>query len=861
MNQYTVIGILAHVDAGKTTLSEALLFQAGVIRKQGRVDHKDAFLDTNPLERERGITIFSKQAILPLPEKTITLLDTPGHVDFSAETERTLQVLDAAILVISGLDGVQSHTETLWQLLQQYHIPTFLFLNKMDLSPYSEAELLTQLQEKLSPHCLSFTQKDAAFYEAAALAEEACLQQYLETEQISDDLLRTAIANRTLFPCWFGSALKQQGIADFLNLLDKYAPTVPEQPAFGAKVYKITEDESGNRLTHLKITGGTLHVRDKLSSGEKITQIRLYNGVKFQTVDAVTSGMVCAITGLSKTYAGQGLGKEHDTAPPTLAPVLSYRVQIPPSLDVHKVLENMRKLEQEDPQLQVRWNEQLQEISVRLMGEIQLAVLQRLMLERFSMPISFDSIAYRETIQKPVEGVGHYEPLRHYAEVHLLLEPLPTGSGLQFAAACKEDDLDRNWQRLVLTHLQEKTHGGVLMNAPVTDMKITLIAGKAHVKHTEGGDFRQATYRALRQGLLSTESVLLEPWYQFRLTIPTECVGRAIADLQHMSATFSAPEQATPTTQVLQGTAPVSELRTYSETVVAYTKGKGRLFCQMKGYFPCHNTEEVLEQVSYDGANDPENSGDSIFCSHGAGVLVKWDDVPKHMHLPYAYVPEQKAELTPPVQLARQAERYRSQLEEDQALLGWFERTYGKIQRDPRQALDRLPDDGTETAKTAPLQPLKTGDVYLLVDGYNVIHAWDSLKQYLPDHLELARKQLSDWLCNYQGFRQCQVILVFDAYQVKGGREHVEQYHNIHIVYTKEAETADAYIERTTYDLAKERRVRVVTSDGLEQRIILGNGACRVSAAEFEKELKEVEQAIQSYLQSGHHPSNHITMK
>ena len=855
MNQYTVIGILAHVDAGKTTLSEALLFQAGVIRKQGRVDHKDAFLDTNPLERERGITIFSKQAILPLPEKTITLLDTPGHVDFSAETERTLQVLDAAILVISGLDGVQSHTETLWQLLQQYHIPTFLFLNKMDLSPYSEAELLTQLQEKLSPHCLSFTQKDAAFYEAVALAEEACLQQYLETEQISDDLLRTAIANRTLFPCWFGSALKQQGIADFLNLLDKYAPTVSEQSAFGAKVYKITEDESGNRLTHLKITGGTLHVRDKLPSGEKITQIRLYNGVKFQTVDAVTSGMVCAITGLSKTYAGQGLGKEHDTAPPTLAPVLSYRVQIPPSLDVHKVLENMRKLEQEDPQLQ--------EISVRLMGEIQLAVLQRLMLERFSMPISFDSgsIAYRETIQKPVEGVGHYEPLRHYAEVHLLLEPLPTGSGLQFAAACREDDLDRNWQRLVLTHLQEKTHGGVLMNAPITDMKITLIAGKAHVKHTEGGDFRQATYRALRQGLLSTESVLLEPWYQFRLTIPTECVGRAIADLQHMSATFSAPEQATPTTQVLQGTAPVSELRTYSETVVAYTKGKGRLFCQMKGYFPCHNTEEVLEQVSYDGANDPENSGDSIFCSHGAGVLVKWDDVPKHMHLPYAYVPEQKAELTPPVQLARQAERYRSRLEEDQALLGWFERTYGKIQRDPRQALDRLPDDVTETAKTAPLQPLKTGDVYLLVDGYNVIHAWDSLKQYLPDHLELARKQLSDWLCNYQGFRQCQVILVFDAYQVKGGREHVEQYHNIHIVYTKEAETADAYIERTTYDLAKERRVRVVTSDGLEQRIILGNGACRVSAAEFEKELKEVEQAIQSYLQSGHHPSNHITIK
>ena len=638
MNQYTVIGILAHVDAGKTTLSEALLFQAGVIRKQGRVDHKDAFLDTNPLERERGITIFSKQAILPLPEKTITLLDTPGHVDFSAETERTLQVLDAAILVISGLDGVQSHTETLWQLLQQYHIPTFLFLNKMDLSPYSEAELLTQLQEKLSPHCLSFTQKDAAFYEAAALAEEACLQQYLETEQISDDLLRTAIANRTLFPCWFGSALKQQGIADFLNLLDKYAPTVSEQPTFGAKVYKITEDESGNRLTHLKITGGTLHVRDKLPSGEKITQIRLYNGVKFQTVDAVTSGMVCAITGLSKTYAGQGLGKEHDTAPPTLAPVLSYRVQIPPSLDVHKVLENMRKLEQEDPQLQVRWNEQLQEISVRLMGEIQLAVLQRLMLERFSMPISFDSgsIAYRETIQKPVEGVGHYEPLRHYAEVHLLLEPLPTGSGLQFAAACREDDLDRNWQRLVLTHLQEKTHGGVLMNAPITDMKITLIAGKAHVKHTEGGDFRQATYRAIRQGLMQAReaaaAVLLEPWYRFELEVPGECVGRALSDATRMGAEYEPPTMAGDRAKLV-GRVPASEVQDYALEVAAYTSGRGHLYLEFAGYAACHDAERVIEAAAYEPEADLPNTPDSVFCAHGAGYTVKWYDVPAAAHV------------------------------------------------------------------------------------------------------------------------------------------------------------------------------------------------------------------------------------
>ena len=862
MNHHSVVGILAHVDAGKTTLSEALLFQSGVIRKRGRVDHKDAFLDTDPLERERGITIFSKQAILPLPQVTVTLLDTPGHIDFSAETERTLQVLDAAILVISGSDGVQSHTETLWQLLQRYQIPVFLFLNKMDLAADSEADLLMQLQEKLSPYCLSFSQMDDGFYEAAALCSETALQQYLDSGSISRETLRTAIAKRELFPCCFGAALKQQGVAAFLSLLEQYVPILPENRVFGAKVYKITEDETGSRLTHMKITGGTLRVREKLPSGEKVTQIRLYHGAKFQAVETAETGMVCAVTGLTKTYVGQGLGKEHDTAQPMLSPVLSYRVNVPQGLEVHKVLENLQKLEQEDPQLQVRWKEPVQEISVRLMGEMQLAVLQRVMLERFSMPVSFDSgsIAYRETIRQPVEGVGHYEPLRHYAEVHLLLEPLPAGSGLQFATTCKEDTLDRNWQRLVLTHLQEKTHCGVLTNSPITDMKITLVAGRAHVKHTEGGDFRQATYRALRQGLLSTESVLLEPWYTFRLTLPTEQVGRAIADLQHMSATFSAPEVATPTMRVLQGTAPVSELRTYQTDVTAYTTGKGRLFCQVKGYYPCHNTETVLEQIGYDGANDPDNSGDSIFCSHGAGVLVKWNEVPEQMHLPYVVTKVQERETLPPVQLARQASAYRSRLEEDKELLAWFERTYGKIKRDPRQALQ------TERKQTVqkpqkPLQPLKTGDSYLLVDGYNVIHAWDSLKQYLPDHLDLARKQLSDWLCNYQGFRQCRVILVFDAYQVKGGREHVEQYHNIHIVYTKEAETADAYIERTTYELAKERRVRVVTSDGLEQRTILGNGACRVSAAEFEREMADIEQAMEAFLQSGKRSGNHIMMK
>ncbi len=862
MKQHAVIGILAHVDAGKTTLSEALLFQSGVIRKRGRVDHKDAFLDTDPLERERGITIFSKQAILPLSQITVTLLDTPGHVDFSAETERTLQVLDAAILVISGADGVQSHTETLWQLLQQYQIPVFLFINKMDLATDSAESVLAQLQQKLSPNCLSFSTLDDAFYEAAALANDTALQEYLEQGTIATETLRTAIAQRQLFPCCFGSALKQEGVAPFLACLETYAPYLAPNDDFGAKIYKITVDENGNRLSHLKMTGGRLSVRDKLQNGEKITQIRLYHGEKFQPVETVETGMICAVTGLTETYAGEGLGKEADTGTPQLTPVLSYRVIIPESLDVHKVLANLQKLEQEDPQLQVRWNEQLQEISIRLMGEIQLAVLQRLMMERFSMPVSFDngSIAYRETIQRPVEGVGHYEPLRHYAEVHLLLEPLPVGSGLQFATTCKEDQLDRNWQRLVLTHLQEKTHCGVLTNSPITDMKITLVAGKAHVKHTEGGDFRQATYRALRQGLLSTESVLLEPWYTFRLTVPTENVGRAIADLQHMTATFSAPEIASDTMRVLEGTAPVSELRTYQTDLTAYTKGKGRLFCQVKGYFPCHNTEAVLETISYDGANDPANPGDSIFCSHGAGTLVKWDAVPKQMHLPFVYSPVKEPEPVDPVQLSRQATAYRNRLEEDKELLTWFERTYGAIKRDPRQALETVHVPAAEKKSETPLPTVPTEE-YLLVDGYNVIHAWETLQQFLPDHLDLARKQLSDVLCNYQGFRQCHVILVFDAYLVKGGREHVEHYHNIEIVYTKEAETADAYIERTTYTLAKEKRIRVVTSDGLEQRIILGNGAYRVSAAEFAKEIEAIEKAMASFLQSGKLQTKHITVK
>ena len=836
MNQYTVIGILAHVDAGKTTLSEALLFQAGVIRKQGRVDHKDAFLDTNPLERERGITIFSKQAILPLPEKTITLLDTPGHVDFSAETERTLQVLDAAILVISGLDGVQSHTETLWQLLQQYHIPTFLFLNKMDLSPYSEAELLTQLQEKLSPHCLSFTQKDAAFYEAAALAEEACLQQYLETEQISDDLLRTAIANRTLFPCWFGSALKQQGIADFLNLLDKYAPTVPEQPAFGAKVYKITEDESGNRLTHLKITGGVLKVKQMLGE-EKADQIRIYSGAGYTMVQEAPAGTICAVTGLNSTFSGQGIGNETEAEKPVLEPVLSYQVLLPEGADVHAALGKLHRLEEEEPQLHVVWNETLGEIHVQLMGEIQLEVLKSLLAERYGLEVSFGpgGILYKETITEAMEGVGHYEPLRHYAEVHLLLEPLPQGCGLVLATRCPEDDLDRSWQRLIMTHLREKTHLGVLTGSPVTDMKITLMSGRAHIKHTEGGDFRQATYRAVRQGLMQARSRLLEPYYAFRLEVPPEQLGRAISDVRLRSGSFDAPEEAGDMT-LLRGRVPVTEFDDYAQEVASYTGGRGRLSLEPAGYGPCHNPDAVIAAADYDPEADLENTPDSVFCAHGGGFPVKWNRVAEYMHLPGC--------LEKPRDEEAPARRRCIRLD-DAELEAIMAREFGPVRRPLYRAPEKretLPDTGLR----------EIGQRYYVVDGYNVIFDWDELHALADRDLSAARERLMDTLCGWAAFTHTQVVLVFDGYKAPGSLGEKFDYRGIHVVYTKERETGDMYIERFLQQVGKNDHVRVVTSDGLIQLSAVRTGVMRMSSAEFGRQVAEASDQIQAFIARMH---------
>lgn len=854
-----VVGILAHVDSGKTTLSEAMLYRTGTIRSLGRVDHGDSFLDSHTLERNRGITIFSKQAVLTMEDLELTLLDTPGHVDFSAEMERTLQVLDYAILVISGTDGVQSHTETLWRLLQRYQIPTFLFINKMDLAGADADAVLHALQDRLDARCLSFSgpTETPEFYEQAALCEESLMQEYLETDQISTDALRRAIAKRALFPCYFGAALRLKGVDALLSGLQKLTVSPKKDAAFGAKVFKIAADPQGNRLTYCKITSGSLHVRTMLSGftpeqeiwQEKVSQIRRYSGEKFQALEAAQQGMVCALTGLMQTYPGQGLGEEPDSETPILEPVLTYRVILEPEQDATIVLRQFRELEQEDPQLHVMWNAQLQEIHIQLMGDVQLEILKSLMQERYQTAIEFaqGSIAYKETIAEPVEGIGHYEPLRHYAEVHIWMEPGKPGSGLVVASNCSESELDRNWQRLILTHLKEKTHVGVLTGSPLTDVKLTLVAGRAHQKHTEGGDFRQATYRAVRQGLMQAKSVLLEPWYQFRLELPSDCVGRAIADIQRMDGTFSGPETMGELA-VLTGKAPVSEMQGYQSQVNNYTHGMGRLSCMLSGYAPCHNAEAVIAAIGYDCVRDLEHPADSIFCAHGAGFAVKWDQVPQHAHVSYE-PPAPQAEPELPAVSQQQVRRYCSRLAEDQELLKIFERTYGPIRRDLRYAMEKPPEAQTATTKQLAVPAVPEGPEYLLVDGYNVIFAWENLKALAQESLDLARSQLIHLLCNYQGFRQCAVILVFDAYKVKGNPGSVEQVHNIHVVYTKEAETADSYIEKATHDLGKRHRVRVVTSDYQEQIIILGNGALRISALEFQEEYKRVEQAIQAYLQ------------
>ncbi len=842
------IGMLAHVDSGKTTLSEAVLYRAGEVRRLGRVDHGDAFLDTDQQERERGITIFSKQARLTWGDSQLTLLDTPGHVDFSAEMERAVQVLDYAVLLVSGPDGVQGHTETLWRLLARHRVPTFLFVNKMDQPGTDRERLLAQLRARLSDGCADFSGDWEQVLEQAALCGEELMERYLEAGTLEDGDLSALIVGRKLFPCYFGSALRVEGVDALLDGLDRFALEPDWGSDFAARVFKISRDGKGERLTWLKVTGGALRVRDVVRGPgweEKATQLRLYSGAKFTPADEAPAGTVCAATGLSRTRAGQGLGLEEDWEGPQLEPVLACQVLPPEGGDVHTLLGQLRQLEEEDPQLQVEWNETLGEIQLRLMGEVQLEVLSRLLERRFGVRAAFGPgrIVYLETIAAPAEGVGHFEPLRHYAEVHLLLEPLERGAGLVLDTACDQNALDGHWQRLILTHLMEKTHLGVLTGSPITDMKITLLTGRAHLKHTEGGDFRQATYRAVRQGLMCAGSVLLEPWYSFRLEAPTGCVGRAMTDLQRMGAEFGPPEDLGETA-VIAGAVPVSETGGYWSEVAAYTGGRGRFSCEVEGYRPCHNTQAVIAERGYDPDRDVDNPSGSVFCAHGAGFNVPWDQVRDHMHLDSGWRPAGAETAGDAAPARREAMSYESRAALDKELEAIFERAYGPVK----------PHAFRPVRKSAPPKPrpwkgLKTrdGDDYLLVDGYNIIHAWDGLRALGREDLDSARERLIHRLRNYQGWKRCKVIVVFDAYKVKGNPGSVDRLGDLFVVYTKEAETADMYIEKTTYALARDRRehrVRVATSDGLEQMIILGHGAVRMSAAELEFELRQVEADI-----------------
>ena len=847
-------GLLAHVDAGKTTLSEALLYLSGALRKLGRVDHGDAFLDTDRQERERGITIFSKQARLSWKGCELTLLDTPGHVDFSAEAERAVQVLDYAVLLVSAADGVQGHTETLWKLLERHRVPTFLFINKMDQPGADRDKLLAQLRRRLSDGCADFSGPRDELLEQAALCGEELMERYLETGELSDADLSALIAERKLFPCFFGSALKTEGVAELLDGVARYA-LEPDWPSdFAARVFKISRDEKGERLTWLKITGGALKVRDAVKGPdweEKATQLRLYSGARFTPAEEVPAGTVCAVTGLGRTFAGQGLGAEEDWEGPVLEPVLAYQVLPRLGDDVHTLLGQLRILEEEDPQLRVEWNEALGEIRLHLMGEVQLEVLSRLMERRFGAAASFGPgrIVYLETISAPAEGVGHFEPLRHYAEVHLLLEPLKRGAGLVLDTACPEDELEGHWQRLILTHLMEREHPGVLTGAPITDMKLTLLTGRAHLKHTEGGDFRQAAYRAVRQGLMCAKSVLLEPWYAFRLEVPTVCVGRAMTDLQRMGADFQPPESVEDMS-VLTGGVPVSGVGSYWTEVAAYTGGRGRFSCAVEGYRPCREAEKVIAESGYDPERDAANPTGSVFCAHGAGFNVPWDQVRDHMHLDSGWRPPgERPAGQEALPVRRQGMSYESRAALDRELQAIFERAYGPVKPHAFR-----PAPKAAQTRPKPWKGLKTrdGDDYLLVDGYNIIHAWDELRKLAREDLDAARARLIDRLRNYQGWTKRKVIVVFDAYKVKGNPGSVERAGDVYTVYTREAETADMYIEKTTYALARERRehrVRVATSDGMEQIIILGHGAVRMPAAELEFEVRQAEEEIRTVIQ------------
>ena len=890
---YRCIGLLAHVDAGKTTLSEAILYTSGTIRKLGRVDNRDAYLDTYALERERGITIFSKQAVCRLGDVTVTLLDTPGHVDFSAEMERTLQVLDCAVLVISGADGVQGHTETLWSLLKRYQVPTFLFINKMDQPGTDRDALMAELKKRLHDSCVDFEPLDGPedavpedVWENIAMSDEALLEQYLENGSITDDQIRGLIRQRKLFPCYFGSALKLQGVEELLAGLERWmgsentekhslaAGTKAEQAvgkteirdqkdsrnAFGAKVFKISRDDQGARLTHLKVTSGCLKVKEFLQEKgkepEKVNQIRIYSGMKYETVNEAMPGMICAVTGPLNTYPGQGIGTEAESELPVLEPVLTYRVELPEECDAHKMLADLRQLEEEEPELHITWNEQAQEIQVQVMGEVQIEVLKSLVAERFGVDIRLDagSIVYKETITAAVEGVGHFEPLRHYAEVHLLMEPGEPGSGLQFFARCSEDFLDRNWQRLILTHLEEKHHRGVLTGSEITDMQITLIAGRAHQKHTEGGDIRQATYRAVRQGLCEAAAEgcvqLLEPYYAFKLEVPSEYAGRAMTDLERMKGTFEPPE-VDGENMVLSGVVPVATMQNYQREVVSYTKGRGRVSCVLQGYFPCHNAVEVVQNTRYEAELDLADPTGSVFCAHGAGFVVPWYEVKHYMHIQTGLpVLGQEACAAPePDRSGWNAHSGGGSTSapfgaDDKELEAIFTRTYGESKRKlsydsgPRQVVY----DARTYNRTKKEEPVEE---YLLVDGYNILYAWDELRELMKVTLDGARHRLMDMLCNYQGYRRCNLIVVFDAYKVAGGTGSVQDYHNIHVVYTKEAETADQYIEKFAHEMGRKYRVTVATSDGLEQVIIRSQGCLLMSASDLAEDMERVSRQIE----------------
>lgn len=835
--------LLAHVDAGKTTLSEALLYESGVIRTRGRVDHKDAFLDTSPLERERGITIFSKQACFSYGNMDVTMLDTPGHVDFSSEMERTLQVIDYAVLIISGTDGVQGHTETVWKLLQKYRIPTFFFVNKMDLPGADKAAVLKELQAKLSPYCVDFTEEEEALCENVAMCEETLLETYLEegTFDLKKEV-RRLVSGTLLYPCYFGSALQNEGVEALLEGLESYTKMPEYQKEFAGKVYKITRDDAGQRLTHMKLTGGELKLRDEIEGIGKVNEIRVYSGEKYTLQQEVKAGDICAVPGFTDTYAGQGVGKEADFCANQLAPVCNYQILLPEGTEEAIAWRQLKQLEEEDPNLHLSWQAQTREIFIQPMGEVQLEVIKRMVSERYGMDIAFGSatILYRETIEDTVIGMGHFEPLRHYAEVHLKMEPLPRGSGLQFVTECSEDELDLNWQRLILTHLGEKEFTGVLTGSPITDIKFTLIAGRAHLKHTEGGDFRQATYRAVRQGLRQAKSRLLEPMYQFRMEVPMEQIGRVMSDVGKMHGTFrQQPDDGE--MSAIEGICPVASMAGYGTEFAAFTKGRGRMTLSFCGYEPCHNESEVVKNCKYDPDADVENTADSVFCAHGSGFVVPWNEVAKHVHVDTSIKKRQPVKTM--TATPKEPSKKNSKMSEEKELQAIFERTFGPVKtrvETPAKKVIKAEPGKTKTKEYKPVYE----EEYLLVDGYNIIFAWDELKALAAENLEGARTKLMEIMCNYQGFCGCHLILVFDAYKVKGNPGSVEQFHNISVVYTKEAETADMYIEKTTKEIARKKRVRVATSDGMEQIIILGHGATRISARAFQEEVKRVNDRI-----------------